>query len=151
MSKTSAILQTIDHPCKLWLVALTLSIALVLAPAPLSAADDAIEQTIESQILAFQADDAISAYSFAAPSIKSIFPTPDIFMRMVKQGYQPVYRPQSFQFAEREVIGDQTVQFVDLIGPKGGAWRAMYSLQQQADGTWKITGVQLQKGNDAAV
>lgn len=117
---------------------------------PAQAADDAIQQTIESQLKAFQADDAAKAYSYAAPSIQSMFPSADIFMSMVKQGYQPVYRPQSYLFTERKQMGNRVAQLVEIIGPKGGAWTALYTLEQQADGAWKITSCQLQKAPDAS-
>ena len=110
-----------------------------------SQATDDIQKTIESQLFAFQADDAVTAYSFAAPNIQSIFPTPDRFMTMVKRGYQPVYRPQSYAFGEQRPLNGQMAQEVQLIGPQGDSWTALYTLQQQSNGDWKITGVQLVK------
>ena len=60
----------------------------------------AFQEIINDQIAAFNADDGVRAYSHAAPVIKQLFPSPDIFMSMVKQGYQPVYRQKSFSFGE---------------------------------------------------
>lgn len=122
------------------------------APATASEADkSAIQGTISQQIEAFRADDSSTAYSFAAPTIRQMFPTADIFMSMVKRGYQPVYRPQSFAFSDAEVSSGTAVQNVDIIGPKGAAWRAIYTLQKQASGEWKITGVQLVRSDDLGV
>ncbi len=103
----------------------------------------AFQEIIGGQIEAFRADDGPRAFSFASPSIKSIFSTPDIFMGMVKNGYAPVYRPQNVKFGDvtRE-LGAPT-QRVHLIGPNGGAWTALYAMQKQDDGTWKISAVKL--------
>ncbi len=113
------------------------------------ASDDlsAIQDTIAGQIAAFRAGDSGRAYSFAAPTIKRIFPSPGVFMQMVKKGYEPVFRPRSYAFIEQQVIGaDDAMQFVDVVGPDGAAWIAVYSLRRQPDGTWKITGCQLKPG-----
>ncbi len=45
------------------------------------------QRIITAQISAFRADDGPTAYSFAAPVVRNIFPTPEIFMSMVKRGY----------------------------------------------------------------
>lgn len=105
----------------------------------------AFQDIISSQIEAFRADDGARAFSFAAPSIRSIFSTPDIFMGMVRNGYAPVYRPQSVKFGDvtRE-LGAPT-QKVHLIGPQGAAWTARYAMQKQDDGSWKISAVTLEK------
>ena len=60
----------------------------------------AFQQIINDQIAAFNAHDGLRAYSHAAPVIKQLFPSPDIFMSMVKKGYEPVYRQKSFSFGQ---------------------------------------------------
>ena len=54
----------------------------------------AMQSTIEQQLQAFLRDDGATAYSFAAPNIKTMYPTVDVFMAMVRQGYPQVYRPR---------------------------------------------------------
>ncbi|TIS70238.1 MAG: DUF4864 domain-containing protein, partial [Mesorhizobium sp.] len=49
----------------------------------------AAQTVIDSQLKAFLADDGATAYSFAAPNVKRIFPTVDTFMNMVTNGYAP--------------------------------------------------------------
>ena len=64
-------------------------------PSGVGAADRAaIRQVIEGQLDAFRRDDGVAAFSFASPSIRRMFETPDIFMDMVLRGYQEVYRPR---------------------------------------------------------
>lgn len=99
---------------------------------------------ISSQIEAFRADDGPGAYSYAAPTIRRIFPTPDIFMSMVRKGYQPVYRPHSFAFGEAEISASGfPVQRVMIVGPDGLTYEAVYTMELQPDGTWQISGCSL--------
>ena len=129
-------------------VALFLSVAWLLAgfsagarAQSISDADAAsFRQIISEQIAAFNADDGAKAWSYAAPSIQQIFPTPDIFMSMVKNGYQPVYRQKSFSFGEITGNTDRPVQHVTIIDANGKLWDALYTMQKQPDGTWKISG-----------
>jgi len=110
----------------------------------------AIRAAIAGQIEAFRAADAVRAYSFATPAIQAIFGNPRVFMRMVRQSYRPVYRPRSFTFeAIREGDG-RTIQPVRVIGPEGRAVVALYVMEQQPDGAWKIAGVRLVPVRDRA-
>ncbi len=115
------------------------------------AADRAqFEQIISNQIAAFRADDAKTAYSFASPSVKSKFTSSSIFMAMVRSGYPAVYRAQSFRFKGlSSELGDPT-QRVELVGPKGGTWLALYGFQKQPDGSWRISAVVITKAPGAA-
>ncbi len=108
----------------------------------LSAADKtAFQSIVTGQIEAFRADDGVTAYSFAAPLIRRIFPNPDVFMGMVRKGYQPVYRPQSYRFGEAGYSASgRPVQRVMLVGPDGLSYEAIYTFEQQPDGTWQING-----------
>ncbi|PZO74595.1 MAG: DUF4864 domain-containing protein [Mesorhizobium amorphae] len=104
----------------------------------------AAQSTIEGQLRAFQSGDGAAAYSFAAPNIKRIFPTADVFMNMVEQGYQPVFKPQSFSFGSAEELSGTTIaQRVMITGPDGKDYEALYQLELQPDGSFRITGVSL--------
>lgn len=99
------------------------------------------ERIISAQIEAFRADDGATAYGYAAPQIKQLFPTAEVFMEMVRKGYQPVYRPRNFTFGKiaGESLGRPT-QRVTIIDANGKAWIALYTFAKQPDGTWKIVG-----------
>lgn len=118
------------------------------APARAETINDAdraeFQRIISEQIEAFRADDGIKAYGYAAPSLHKVFPTAEIFMQMVKQGYRPVYRPQSFRFGEtgNDPLGRPS-QRVTVVGPDGKTYEALYSMQRQPDGTWLISGCTL--------
>jgi hypothetical protein len=118
-------------------------------------ADDAgikaAQSSIEAQLRAFAAGDNEAAYGYAAPSIKQIFPTLDRFMQMVESGYQPVEKPQSYSFGKAEWIGSNRIaQQVMLVGPDGKDYEALYTLELQPDGVWRITGVSLRGANSVS-
>ena len=132
-------------------------LALVLAPGMARTADldtssaTAIRQIIENQLSAFQRDDGAEAFSYASPGIQSMFQTPEVFMDMVRQGYKPVYRPRDVQFRDLKVEGNVIVQEVHLIGPDGRSVLARYTMEQQPDGSWRISGCYLTESPDLAV
>ena len=105
----------------------------------------AIRVVIEEQLAAFQRDDDSAAFGLASPSIQQQFQSPANFMRMVRGGYQPVYRPRDVQFGEIEIVGDSIIQRVELIGPDGVPALAHYVMQRQPDGSWKINGCVITK------
>lgn len=103
----------------------------------------AIRTVIEAQLNAFGAEDGKKAFSFASPAIRRKFSTSSNFMQMVRQGYPMIYRPQAYDFLEtrrRDGITAQAVQFFDHQG-KGTI--AIYIMERQDDGTWRIDGVRL--------
>jgi hypothetical protein len=97
------------------------------------------QSVIRSQEEAFSRDDAATAYTFASPTLQSVFQTPDIFLLMVRRGYAPVYRHRSFQFGAAKVVDGKIVQQVDIIDADGAAWEAVYTLEPQPDGSLKIS------------
>jgi hypothetical protein len=114
---------------------------------PVAAEEDAAagQAVIRSQEEAFTRDDAAAAYTWAAPGMKSEFQTPDIFMSMVRNGYAPVYRHRSFEFGEAKMYEGKVYQQVHIIDASGDAWEALYTLEPQPDGTFKISGCVLKK------
>jgi len=108
----------------------------------------AAQTVIDSQLRAFQAGDDALAYSFAAPNVKTIFPTLESFMGMVASGYKPVHKPKSFAFGKVQEMGaGKIAQQVLLVGPDGKDYEALYTLELQPDGTFKVTGVSLRASN----
>ncbi|UKO96416.1 DUF4864 domain-containing protein [Nostoc sp. UHCC 0870] len=100
----------------------------------------AIRAVIESQLEAFQKDDAQAAFALASPGIKEQFQTPDHFMQMVSLSYPAVYRPRSVFFEKITTIQDNITQPVLLLAPDGMPLRALYFMEKQRDDTWKING-----------
>jgi Domain of unknown function (DUF4864) len=129
---------------------LLLSLLLGLTAPALAADDIATAQgVINSQAEAFSRDDAKTAYSYAAPAIREMFPQADIFMFMVQNSYAPVYRHKSFEFGEARLADDKVAQRVHIVDANGEAWEALYTLERQADGSLKIIGCVLLKAGQA--
>ena len=103
----------------------------------------AIRSVISGQIDAFRQDDAAGAFAFASPSIQGLFGTPAGFLAMVQHSYLPVYRPGSVDFTALRTDDGSTVQDVEVIGPDGLAYTARYTMEKEADGSWRIDGCQL--------
>lgn len=128
----------------------TLAVLIVLALlGPVHAVDDAdraaIRDVIERQLQAFQRDDAAAAYALAAPRIKEAFSSEERFMEMVRQGYPPVHRFSGYRFGDAQDGPDGMAQSVRIQDRTGVAWVALYTLERQPDGSWKVSGCVLQK------
>ena len=133
-------------------VLILLAVVLIGLGAPAYAADDvaAAQSVIRSQEQAFSRDDPAAAYSHAAPAIQGIFPDAETFMAMVRNSYAPVYRHKSFEFGEARVADGKIAQRVHILDADGVPWEALYTLEQQPDGSLKITGCMLLKAGQAA-
>ena len=133
------------------LAALFMSMSVSYAQSLSEADKSAFQGIITGQIEAFRADDGARAYGFAAPLIRQIFPTPETFIGMVKQGYPQVYRPQSFTFGKAEFSASgRPTQRVSIVGPDGINYEAIYTMEQQPDGTWQINGCAIVRAPDAS-
>jgi hypothetical protein len=73
-----------------------------------------------------------------------MFGQPGVFMDMVRQGYRPVYRPQTFAFREIVELHGQVAQKVHVVGPDGRPVTAVYPMTRLPDGSWRIDGCYLQ-------
>ena len=110
----------------------------------IQAADlQAIQAAIAQQIRAFKEDNAIAAFSQAAPGIQRQFGTAENFARMVEEAYPPVYRPRSVIFESVLDIEGLPAQQVMVMDRNGELVRATYIMQQQVMGDWKIAGCYL--------
>jgi hypothetical protein len=119
-----------------------------LAIIPAVHAEDPLQATqtmIQQQIQAFLHNDPATAYSFAAPGIKALFPDKDVFFAMVKKSYEPVYHPGNYAFGRNKSIDDGAVVYQEVLitGTDGKDWSAIYQVTRQPDGSYKINGVQI--------
>tara|TARA_Y100001934_G_scaffold28674_2_gene31232 strand:- start:14482 stop:14904 length:423 start_codon:yes stop_codon:yes gene_type:complete len=111
----------------------------------------AIRTVIQDQLDAFNRDDGVRAFSHASPDIQGIFQTVEVFMTMVRSGYQPFYRSARHEFGQLHVVDGEPIQEVYVTGQDGMAALAVYTMQQQPDGTWKINGCSLYPVPDVSV
>ena len=102
--------------------------------------EEQIISVVSGQLQAFQDDDFEKAYSYASPTIKTIFPDYKKFRDMVVGQYQAVYRPKSINFGNVTTQGGTTFLEVYLVDPDGIFVTAIYTMQQQEDDSWLING-----------
>lgn len=100
----------------------------------------AVRAVVTAQLDAFAHDDAKRAFSYAAPSIRAMFGTPDRFLAMVRTGYPVVYRAAGVTFLVPVHDDGGLVQGVHLTDGAGAPWLATYRLERQKDGSWRIAG-----------
>ncbi|EFL90353.1 DUF4864 domain-containing protein [Ahrensia sp. R2A130] len=130
-------------------ISLSLPIVAVSTAAPAfaqSVSFESAETVIGGQMRAFRARKHDEAFGYASPNIRKMFGNTDRFVGMVKSGYSVIYGAQSWTFGRNRLEGKVMYQEVDIIGPDGFAYAALYTLEKQADGTWRIAGVQVRKG-----
>jgi hypothetical protein len=124
------------------LLGLFLAASLSVAQAQQLSTDDgaAIRGVIQNQVEAFRRDDSGQAFGFAAPAIQSLFGSPENFLNAVRNNYQPVYRPRQFEFRELRTLDGTVVQQVYVVGPDNQPKLALYLMERQPDGSWRIAG-----------
>lgn len=137
------------RPTLLLLIAAVFTGATAQAQTVDEAARAALQKVIAGQLQAFRQDDAEAAFSHAAPRIKARFRSTARFMAMVRQLYPPVYRHRAVRFGKLRLIRGKPVQEVMLVGTDRQLYLALYQMQRQKSGAWKIAGVLLfrAKGN----
>jgi hypothetical protein len=122
-----------------------LTVVLLSGPSWSQATSDAdtsaMQRVIQSQLDAFADDRGEDAYAHAAPIVKMAFPDVDRFMAMVKGGYQPVYRNTAREFVDSSMSATGLpIVRMRLTALDGKRWEALYTMERQPDGSWKIAG-----------
>ncbi|MCL6282962.1 DUF4864 domain-containing protein [Ruegeria sp. 2012CJ41-6] len=128
-------------------LALALGLGLSLSA---RAQNNEIEANIRAQIDALKADDFVTAFSFASPSIQRMFGTPENFGAMVRSGYPMVWRPAEVRFLELREVSGQLWQKVMITDAAGHVHVLDYQMVEVENG-WKINGVHLLDAPGSAV
>jgi len=131
-----------------WVIILALpTLAPVLAQGPrpeeaaLSPAEwSAIKRIVGDQLEALRAGDGERAFLYAAPGIRTQFATADNFMRMVRLGYAALLDADSTELLQGAVIGGDVIQPLRLVLPDNTVLVALYTMERQPDGGWRISG-----------
>ncbi|MFN4193958.1 MAG: DUF4864 domain-containing protein [Tabrizicola sp.] len=129
------------------LFALLLAVSLAL---PAKAQEGPIRETIQRQIEAFRADDFARAFTYASPTIKRLFGTPENFGAMVRNGYPMVHRPAQVEMGELREIAGNLWQRVRIVDQSGRAWALDYMMIETPEG-WQINAVQILPAPDVGV
>ena len=128
---------------------LSLTLALSAHADNPSGADDA-RAVIQSQLDAFEAKSPEDAYEFAAPNVRRIFPTPQVFGSMVKRGYPMVWNPSDTEFLDARTMGEGLVQRLRIVDRAGQPYIAEY-MMVMVDGDWRIAGVSITRDESFGV
>ncbi len=110
-----------------------------------------IQQVITAQIEAFRHDDGKAAFAFAAPNIHRKFGNGEVFLDVVRRAYPPVFRPRAFNFGALLTDDGAVTQKVTIVGPDGATSLALYDMEHEADGTWRIAGCSLAESAQLAI
>lgn len=132
------------------IAAALVALGLLSTPSSAQTADEAaaFREVVSAQVEAFRADAWDRAFSYASPDIRVMFGDVARFRSMVMGAYEAVARPQVFEFEEATMLDGRPTQPAFVIGPDGVARRALYFMEQQPDGSWKIDGVVLETLSD---
>jgi len=138
-----------NNPRRAFIAALASALVAAAAPAAhartptatLSASEwSAIRRTIDDQRKALKSGDAKKAFSFAAPGIREQFGTPEGFLAMVRDGYGALLAARYAEFLEGAVIDGAVIQPLRLVAPDNSVLVALYTMEKQKDGRWRISG-----------
>jgi hypothetical protein len=115
-----------------------------MADANLTAADwKAIRKVITDQRAALVAGEAEKAFAFAAPGIRSQVGSADAFMTMVASDYEAIITARDVEFLEGDVVAAIVVQPLRLVGRDNSVRVALYTMEKQANGSWRISGCRM--------
>jgi Domain of unknown function (DUF4864) len=103
----------------------------------------AIRKVISQQLAALRAGDSGRAFSYASPGIQAQFGDADSFMAMVRGAYSPLLVARYTEFLEGAVIDGIVIQPLRLIAPDNTVQVALYTLEKQGRGHWRINGCRL--------
>jgi hypothetical protein len=103
----------------------------------------AIREVVQLQMDAVAEDDADTAFSLATADTQSRLGDSNTFLQLIKHEYAVIYRHQRAIFSAPELIAGQMVQVVNLTDDDNAVWVAMYQMQREPDGRWKIASCNL--------
>jgi hypothetical protein len=105
---------------------------------------EAVRAVVQAQLDAFAEDDAAKAFELATVSTRTLLGSPESFLQMIKQEYPAIYRHRGALFTPPEMmINGMALQVVRLTDHDDLVWVAIYRMQREQDGNWKIDGCTL--------
>jgi hypothetical protein len=100
----------------------------------------AIKEVIGAQLKALKAGDGLKAMTYAVPGIRLQFRSPERFLRMVRDGYGALLNARASTFLEGAVVDGTTLQPLQLVLPDNSVVVALFTMERQKDGAWRIAG-----------
>jgi hypothetical protein len=99
-----------------------------------------IQRVIGDQLQALKAGDGTKAMTYSVPGIRQQFRTPERFLRMVREGYGALLEARYSAFLKGAVVDGITIQPLQLVLPDSSVVVALYRMEKQKDGSWRIAG-----------
>jgi hypothetical protein len=132
----------------LWLMSLLCALGAAWSIPPSNAAKPAvgaadwkaIKTVIAEQRSAFLAGDAGKAFGYASPGIREQFSDAATFLAMVRAGYSALLTARYIEFLEGAVIDGIVVQPLRLVDTDNTVRVALYTMEKQKNGIWRISG-----------
>jgi Domain of unknown function (DUF4864) len=141
------------HHRRRWFAVMSLGLAAffsfdtsaALAATPEMRASDwkSIKQVISAQRTALIAGDGDKAFGYATPPLRAQFGDADTFMAMVHLGYPALLTARYTEFLEGAVIDGLIIQPLRLIGADNSVRVALYTMEKQKNGAWRISGCRI--------
>ncbi len=103
----------------------------------------AIHDAVQSQLDALANDDASGAFELATREKRLLIGSPDNFLRLIKEQYNPIYRYQRVFFSTPQLVDGNAIQVVHVTDGESHVWLAIFWMQQEQGKGWKIDGCQL--------
>jgi len=114
---------------------------------PANAQDTRLQSVISAQMDAFLAGDLDQAFSYASPTIQSIFGSPENFGAMVRSGYPMVWRHSDVKFLSSETRDGHVWQDV-LIRDLSGKLHVLEYQMIDGDDGLRINAVRVRPAMD---
>jgi hypothetical protein len=124
-------------------IACWLGAAAAAQTAPTAAEWQAIREVIAAQRAAIIAGEAEKAFSYASPGIQQQFGDAASFLAMVDAAYAALESARYVEFLEGAVIEGIVVQPLRLIDADNTVRVALYTMEKQADGEWRVSGCRI--------
>jgi len=121
-------------------IALAATFAFAQGPTHPAADWDRIRGVVTAQREALVAGDGERAFAFATPALRRQYGSAEAFMRMVRSGYQALVDARYVELLEGAVIEGSTIQPLRLVMADGAVLVALYTMERQRDGGWRIAG-----------
>jgi hypothetical protein len=102
-----------------------------------------IQRVISQQRAALVAGDGAKAFGYASPGTQAQFGDAATFMTMVRTGYAPLLTARYVEFLEGAVIDGVVIQPLRLIDADNTVRVALYTMERQKSGIWRISGCRI--------
>ena len=98
----------------------------------------AIQSVVEDQRAALVTGDARRAFAYASPALRQRFGNAPAFLAMVRRSYSPLLEARDAHLLEGAVVDGRVIQPMQLVMPDDTVVVALYTMERQRGGAWRI-------------